>query len=163
MTWRWSTRRSCRSRSATGCFARGIRLVEVAEAEFETLGCNALALAPRRCLMTEGNPQTRARLEAAGCEVLTYDASEISLKGQGGPTCLTRPLVRGEERAGPEGAALSLRLGRFHGGQQIEERLLDAGRGGDDFAAGDQAVADFGIADPGAGFAQHGDGAVTVP
>ncbi len=75
--------------------ARGIRLVEVAEAEFETLGCNALALAPRRCLMTEGNPQTRARLEAAGCEVLTYAATEISLKGQGGPTCLTRPLVRG--------------------------------------------------------------------
>jgi N-dimethylarginine dimethylaminohydrolase len=75
--------------------ARGIELVEVVEAEFETLGCNVLALAPRRCLMAEGNPKTRARLEAAGCEVLTYDASEISLKGQGGPTCLTRPLVRG--------------------------------------------------------------------
>ncbi len=73
---------------------RGIHLAEVAEDEFETLGCNALALAPRRCLMAEGNPQTRARLEAAGCEVLTYDGAEISLKGQGGPTCLTRPLVR---------------------------------------------------------------------
>jgi N-dimethylarginine dimethylaminohydrolase len=45
--------------------------------------------------MAEGNPETRRRLEAAGCEVLTYDATEISLKGQGGPTCLTRPLVRG--------------------------------------------------------------------
>ncbi len=45
--------------------------------------------------MAEGNPQTRARLEAADCEVLTYDSAEISLKGQGGPTCLTRPLVRG--------------------------------------------------------------------
>ncbi len=75
--------------------ARGIELVEVAEAELESLGCNVLALALRRCLMAEGNPETRRRLEAAGCEVLTYDATEISLKGQGGPTCLTRPLVRG--------------------------------------------------------------------
>jgi N-dimethylarginine dimethylaminohydrolase len=74
---------------------RGIELVEVAEEELDTLGCNALALAPRRCLTAAGNPQTRARLEAAGCEVLTYAAEEISLKGQGGPTCLTRPLVRG--------------------------------------------------------------------
>ena len=76
--------------------ARGIELIEVAEDELDTLGCNVLALAPRRCLAAAGNPKTRARLEAAGCEVLTYDASEISLKGQGGPTCLTRPLVRGE-------------------------------------------------------------------
>jgi N-dimethylarginine dimethylaminohydrolase len=75
--------------------ARGFELVEVAGAEFETLGCNALALGPRRCLMAEGNPQTRARLESLGCEVLTYDGAEISLRGQGGPTCLTRPLVRG--------------------------------------------------------------------
>ena len=74
--------------------ARGIHLAEVAEDEFETLGCNVLALAPRRCLMAEGNPRTRARLEAQGCEVVTYDGAEISLKGQGGPTCLTRPLVR---------------------------------------------------------------------
>ncbi len=75
--------------------ARGFELVEVVEEEFETLGCNVLALAPRRCLMAEGNPQTRARLEAAGCEVVTYDGAEISMKGAGGPTCLTRPLVRG--------------------------------------------------------------------
>lgn len=74
---------------------RGIELVEVVEQELDSLGCNVLALAPRRCLMAEGNPETRRRLEAAGCEVLTYDAAEISLKGQGGPTCLTRPLVRG--------------------------------------------------------------------
>jgi N-dimethylarginine dimethylaminohydrolase len=75
--------------------ARGIDLIDVFEDELDTLGCNVLALGPRRCLMAEGNPKTRARLEAAGCEVLTYDATEISLKGQGGPTCLTRPLVRG--------------------------------------------------------------------
>ncbi len=74
--------------------ARGIELVEVAGDELDSLGCNVLALAPRRSLMAEGNPKTRARLESAGCEVLTYDATEISLKGQGGPTCLTRPLVR---------------------------------------------------------------------
>ncbi|MDH4067070.1 MAG: arginine deiminase family protein [Acidobacteriota bacterium] len=73
---------------------RGIGLVEVPDEEFDSMGANVLAVAPRRCVMVEGNPVTRARLEAAGCEVATYDGSEISLKGGGGPTCLTRPLVR---------------------------------------------------------------------
>jgi N-dimethylarginine dimethylaminohydrolase len=73
---------------------RGTRLVEVADEEFETMGTNVLALAPRRCLMLAGNPLTRRALEHAGCEVLEYEGSEISMKGAGGPTCLTRPLVR---------------------------------------------------------------------
>ncbi len=75
---------------------RGIGLVEVPEEEFATMGTNVLALAPRRCLMLEGNPRTRRRLEAAGCEVLTYRGEQISLKAEGGPTCLTRPIQRGE-------------------------------------------------------------------
>ena len=58
------------------------------------MGCNVLALAPRRCLMLEGNPQTRRLLESSGAEVWTYEGREISLKGAGGPTCLTRPLLR---------------------------------------------------------------------
>jgi len=62
--------------------------------EFETMGCNVLALAPRVCLMLEGNPVTRRRLEAAGSEVICYRGDEISRKGCGGPTCLTRPLLR---------------------------------------------------------------------
>ena len=53
-----------------------------------------LAIAPRRCIALAGNPVTRARLEQAGARVTEYDGSEISLKGGGGPTCLTRPLVR---------------------------------------------------------------------
>lgn len=73
---------------------RGIRLVEVPDEEFDTMGTNVLALAPRRCLTIAGNPLTRRALEAAGCEVLEYEGSEISTKGSGGPTCLTRPLVR---------------------------------------------------------------------
>lgn len=73
---------------------RGIRLLEVPEEEFATMGPNVLALAPRKCLVLEGNPMTRARLEAAGCEVVTYRGEEISLKAEGGPTCLTRPLLR---------------------------------------------------------------------
>ncbi|MBA3607049.1 MAG: hypothetical protein H0W43_00815 [Chthoniobacterales bacterium] len=73
---------------------RGFTLVEVPDEEFESMGANVLALAPRRCLMVAGNPVTRARLEAAGAEVLEYEGSEISLKGGGGPTCLTRPLRR---------------------------------------------------------------------
>jgi len=74
---------------------RGLELVEVPDDEFDSMGANVLALAPRRCVMVDGNPTTRARLEAAGADVATYDGSEISLKGGGGPTCLTRPLARG--------------------------------------------------------------------
>lgn len=74
--------------------ARGVGLVEVPDEEFDSMGGNVLAVAPRRCLMLEGNPRTRARLETAGATVVTYDGSEISVKGGGGPTCLTRPLAR---------------------------------------------------------------------
>ena len=75
---------------------RGIRLVEAPEHEFrQTMATNVLALAPYECLMLEGNPITQARLQAAGCEVQTYRGSEISLKAEGGATCLTRPLLRG--------------------------------------------------------------------
>jgi dimethylargininase len=75
---------------------RNWRLIEVPDEEFDSMACNVLALAPGRCLMLDGNPETRRRLEAAGCEVLTYDGSEISLNRGGGPTCLTRPLWREE-------------------------------------------------------------------
>jgi N-dimethylarginine dimethylaminohydrolase len=73
---------------------RGIRLVEVPEAEFDTMGCNVLAIAPRRCIMLQGNPLTREALQAAGAEVIEIAGRDISEKGQGGPTCLTRPLLR---------------------------------------------------------------------
>jgi N-dimethylarginine dimethylaminohydrolase len=74
---------------------RGVELVEVPEEEFDPgMACNVLALAPRLCLMLEGNPETKRRLEAKGCEVLLYKGDEISRKGAGGPTCLTRPLRR---------------------------------------------------------------------
>lgn len=78
--------------------SKGWRMVTVPGEEFESMGCNVLALAPGRCLMLEGNAETRHRLEAAGCEVLTYEGWEISLNRQGGPTCLTRPIYR-ETRA----------------------------------------------------------------
>ncbi|PYO40577.1 MAG: hypothetical protein DMD33_17185 [Gemmatimonadetes bacterium] len=74
--------------------ARGIELVEVASSEFETLGCNVLALAPREVMMVAGNPETRRRLERAGVGIQEFAGQEICLKGGGGPTCLTRPLVR---------------------------------------------------------------------
>jgi N-dimethylarginine dimethylaminohydrolase len=74
--------------------ARGYRLVEVPEEEFESLGCNVLAISPRVCLMVEGNPKTKSLLEKEGCLVLTYRGQEISVKGGGGPTCLTRPFSR---------------------------------------------------------------------
>jgi N-dimethylarginine dimethylaminohydrolase len=74
--------------------ARDFRLIEVPEEEFDSLGCNVLALAPRLCLMAKGNSKTKRLLEGAGCQVIEYEGAEISLKGGGGPTCLTRPISR---------------------------------------------------------------------
>ena len=73
---------------------RGINLVEVPETEFDTMGTNVLALGPRLTVMLAGNPKTREALERSGVEVLEYEGAEISVKGAGGPTCLTRPLLR---------------------------------------------------------------------
>ena len=74
----------------------GVTLLEVPEEEFQTLGTNVLAVRPGVLIMAEGNPRTRATLEAAGCEVHTYPATEIGINGSGGPTCLTRPILRSE-------------------------------------------------------------------
>lgn len=73
---------------------RGYHLVEVPDEEYETLGCNVLAIAPRRVLVVEGNRRVRAALERAGCDVVSYPGREISWKGCGGPTCLSRPVWR---------------------------------------------------------------------
>ncbi|MGI9252879.1 MAG: dimethylarginine dimethylaminohydrolase family protein, partial [Thermomicrobiales bacterium] len=73
---------------------RGIQFIEVPDEEFDTHGCNVLALAPKKVLVCDGSPVTRGRLEAAGCEVLMYEGSEISHNRAGGPTCLTRPILR---------------------------------------------------------------------
>lgn len=73
---------------------RGFQLVEVPDEEFESMGCNVLAVAPRKCIMVSGNPITQERLKNSGCNVTTYKGEEISIKGGGGPTCLTRPILR---------------------------------------------------------------------
>jgi len=73
--------------------ARGIRRVRVDADEVETQGCNVLAVRPGVVVTADGNPRTRRALEAEGCEVHVYPASELN-KGDGGPTCLTRPLLR---------------------------------------------------------------------
>jgi dimethylargininase len=72
----------------------GVRTIGVDDDEFETLGCNVLAVRPGVVIMTAGNPRTERALSAAGCEVHVFDASEIGLNGSGGPTCLTRPILR---------------------------------------------------------------------
>jgi dimethylargininase len=71
-----------------------VRLVAVPEDEFATLGCNVLAIRPGFVVVADGNPRTRRALEAAGCEVHAFEAAEIGLNGGGGPTCLTRPILR---------------------------------------------------------------------
>ncbi|MTI10040.1 dimethylarginine dimethylaminohydrolase family protein [Curvivirga aplysinae] len=72
----------------------GIGFVEVPEEEFLPMACNVLAIAPREVVMLDKLPLTKGLLEDAGCKVHTYKGDEISRKGEGGPTCLTRPLVR---------------------------------------------------------------------
>jgi N-dimethylarginine dimethylaminohydrolase len=72
-----------------------IRMVEVPDDEFPTLGCNVLAVRPGVVIMAEDNPRTAAALASAGCEVHTYPATEIGINGSGGPTCMTRPILRG--------------------------------------------------------------------
>ncbi len=72
-----------------------IRLVSVPDEEFPTLGCNVLAVRPGVVIMAEGNPVAATALAAAGCEVHTYPATQIGINGSGGPTCLTRPILRG--------------------------------------------------------------------
>ena len=72
----------------------GIRLVEVPDEEYPTLGCNVLAVRPGVVIMAEGNPVTRRGLEAAGCEVHAIPLGEVGENGSGGPTCLTRPILR---------------------------------------------------------------------
>jgi len=74
---------------------RGISLVNVSDEEFDTMGCNVLALGLRKILALDNNPKTRRALERTGCEVINYSGKEISANGCGGPTCLTRPLERG--------------------------------------------------------------------
>lgn len=74
--------------------ARGMRLVEVPDEEYASMACNVLAVAPRQCIMLAGNPITQQRLEAAGATVWTYEGRDLCLKGGGGPTCLTRPILR---------------------------------------------------------------------
>jgi N-dimethylarginine dimethylaminohydrolase len=81
--------------------ARGIRLIDVPDAEYLTAGPNVLAIAPRACVMTARNPLTQRALEHAGAQVSTFDGTEICAKGGGGPTCLVLPIQRAPGR-GPE-------------------------------------------------------------
>src|SRR5215813_4966324 len=76
---------------------RGIKVVAVDPEEYETMACNVLAIAPGRVVVVDGNPRTRAALESVGCEVHAYAGSEVSIKGDGGPTCLTAPIWRDSE------------------------------------------------------------------
>ena len=73
---------------------QNIELIDVPDDEYESMGCNVLAVAPRKVIMISGNPKTKELLENKGVEIHTYDGSEISIKGAGGPTCLTRPFLR---------------------------------------------------------------------
>jgi len=73
---------------------RGITLIEIPDEEYDSMATNVLAVKPGKCIMLEGNPVTQSRLEAAGVEVWTYPGQDLCIKGGGGPTCLTRPILR---------------------------------------------------------------------
>ena len=72
----------------------GIEFIEVSEAEYPLMGCNILATAPRSIIMLENLPEIKDKLEKIVCKIRFYKGDEISRKGEGGPTCLTRPLIR---------------------------------------------------------------------
>lgn len=74
--------------------ARGIELIEVNDKEYDYLGSNVLALAPRTCLLLKGNPDVKEKLIGAGATVYEYEGHDLSYRGTGGPTCLTMPLHR---------------------------------------------------------------------
>jgi N-dimethylarginine dimethylaminohydrolase len=74
---------------------RGLGLIEIEYSERETLACNVLALGQKRLIAMEENSKTNQRMRDAGFDVRTFPGSEICINGAGGPTCLTRPLLRG--------------------------------------------------------------------
>jgi N-dimethylarginine dimethylaminohydrolase len=73
---------------------RGVHRVHCSAEELDTQGCNVLAVAPGVVVLADGNPLARRALEREGCETHVYRAVELN-KGEGGPTCLTRPILRG--------------------------------------------------------------------
>lgn len=73
----------------------GVRMIAVPDEEYATLACNVLAVRPRVVIVAEGNQITAAALRDDGCDVHPFAATEIGLNGGGGPTCLTRPILRG--------------------------------------------------------------------
>jgi N-dimethylarginine dimethylaminohydrolase len=73
---------------------RGFRLIEIEYSERDTLACNVLSQGQRRLIAIEENAKTNQILRDAGFDVRTFPGSEICINGAGGPTCLTRPLLR---------------------------------------------------------------------
>ncbi len=76
---------------------RGFRLVAAPPEEFEPSGglnLNVLAVGPRRCIAVDGSPGTHAAMRDAGCEVSVFDGRSLAIPCEGGPTCMTRPLLR---------------------------------------------------------------------
>ena len=75
--------------------SRGFNFIEIDATERDTLACNVLALGNNRLLAIAENSKTNARLRQAGFDVRTFPGNELCVNGGGGPTCLTRPLLRG--------------------------------------------------------------------
>ena len=73
---------------------RGIDWIKLDEESYHAMGCNVLAVRPGVVVVVDGAPKVRKALEAQGVEVHAYDGTDLSLKGDGGPTCLTAPLLR---------------------------------------------------------------------
>jgi dimethylargininase len=73
---------------------RDFKFITVSDQEFLTQATNVLTLSPKVVIMPENNPETKAKLGKAGCTVYTYPSSELTFKAEGGPTCLTRPVLR---------------------------------------------------------------------
>ncbi|MFL2768138.1 MAG: dimethylarginine dimethylaminohydrolase family protein [Dehalococcoidia bacterium] len=74
--------------------AKNIKFLNIDESEYDTLACNVLPLSENKCLIVSGNDKTRSVIDRSGIETIEFEASEICYKGSGGPTCITRPILR---------------------------------------------------------------------
>lgn len=83
--------------------ARGFEWIPIVPEERGTMAANVLSLGGGELLAIAANRRTNERLRDAGYRVRVYDGSEISANGGGGPTCLTRPILRDPPEPDPPG------------------------------------------------------------
>ena len=74
-----------------------IKLISIPEDEYfksKTLAVNILTLSPRELVLIKGYPKTVELLLNEGNKINLFNGNELCIKAEGGPTCLTRAILR---------------------------------------------------------------------